>query len=220
MDGIRRFYRWRLSPVLVGVVGVVLALFGPWLARQVGAYLITSDPLERVDAIVVLAAYSPERAIEAVDLFRQGYASRLVFSSEERQSGAAYHLLDSLGVVLTESHDAMASVALQLGVPDSAILVADIRGNSTRDEATRLLNFLRSNNIHSIIAVSSKSHTTRVKKIFRSIYGDDVRVLVRPSHYDEFDPNGWWRERWQARSVLYEYLKYIDYYWETLAGTS
>lgn len=219
MDRVRRFRRWPLSPLLVGAVGVLLAVFGPWLARKAGAYLITTDPLAPVDAIVVLAAYAPDRALEATDLFRQGYAPRIVFSTEERQSDTAYHLLDSLGVVLPESHESMASIARQLSVPDSAILIADIRGNSTRAEATRLLGYLKRNGIRSIIAVSSKSHTTRVGKIFRRIFGDEIRVLVHPSRYDEFDPNAWWRERWQARSVLYEYLKYLDYYWETIAGT-
>ncbi len=219
MDRVRRFRRWHLSLVLVVVVGAVLAVFGPPLARQVGAYLITADPLEPVDAIVVLAAYSPDRAIEAADLFRQGYAPRIVFSTEEQQSGTAYDLLDSLGVVLPESHELMASIARQLSVPDSAILIADIRGNSTRAEATKLLSYLKRNGIHSIIAVSSKSHTNRVCKIFRRVFGDEIRVLVHPSRYDEFDPDAWWRTRWQARSVLLEYLKYLDYYWEVIAGT-
>lgn len=219
MDRVRRFRRWHLIPVLIGTIGVVLAVFGPSLARQAGAFLITSDPLKPVDAIVVLAAYAPDRAIEAADLFRQGYAPRIVFSTEERQSGTAYHLLDSLGVKLPESHDSMASIARQLGVPDEAVLIADIRGNSTRVEATRLLGYLKRDGIHSIIAVSSKSHTRRVRMIFHRVFGDQIRVLVHPSRYDEFNPDAWWRKRWQARSVLMEYLKYLDYFWETIVGT-
>lgn len=190
----------------------------PVAGGVVGRHLVAEDSVERSDVIVVLAAYAPDRALEAADLYREGYASLIVFSSEDRQSDTAFRRMETLSIRIPESHETMASIALQAGVPQEAIEMADIRGESTRSEAIRLKRILSARNIGSLIAVTSKSHTRRVGKIFRRVFGKGVKIRVRASRYDDFDPDAWWRERWQARTVLMEYLKLIDFHWVSFTG--
>jgi uncharacterized SAM-binding protein YcdF (DUF218 family) len=220
MDRIRRVRRGRIGLALVVLIVAGGLASGPWFARQAGRYLMTTEPLERADAIVVLAAYAPDRALEAADLYEEGYAPRILFSTEERPSATAFRRMEALGITVPESHDLMRSIVIQRGVPPEAAQIVDSRGNSTWMEAVALRAFLEQKGIRSVIAVTSKSHTNRVGRIFRRAFGDRVRVVVRASRYDDFDPDAWWRTRWQARAVLYEYLKLIDYTWTILTRRS
>lgn len=202
--------RYRLI-LFILFAGMVLLLTGPFLARQTAGFLISVDPLEPADAIVVLGAYAPGRIMTAVDIHQQGYAPYIVLSTEERQSAAVFDAMDSLGIDIPESHDISLSIALQRGVSPAAVLIAPSRANSTRMEAQMLRPFLLKHQFRSVIAVTSKTHTMRTGRIFRQEFGQDIRVIVRMSTYDDFSPDAWWRTRWQARAVLYEYLKMLDY---------
>ena len=205
--------RWQSVALFILLAGVILLLSGRFLVRQAAYYLISTDVLEPADAIVVLGAYAPDRMMTAVDLYQAGYAPFIVLSTEERPSATVFDRMEALGVVIPETHDISLSIAVQRGVLPSAVLLAEIRANSTRMEAQALRPFLEQHHIRSIIAVTSKTHTTRTGKIFRQEFGAAIRVIVQVSSYDDFNPDAWWQTRWQARSVVYEYLKLLDYFW-------
>ena len=207
-----RFSHRQWMFLFILLAGLILLFSGRFLARQAAYYLISTDALEPADAIVVLGAYAPDRMMTAVDLYQQGYAPFIVLSTEERHSATVFDKMEGLGIVIPETHDISLSIAAQRGVFSSAVLIAENRANSTRTEARKLRPFLKQHQIRSIIAVTSKTHTTRTGKIFRQELGEDIRVIVQVSSYDDFNPDAWWQTRWQARSVLYEYLKLIDYY--------
>ncbi len=200
------------------IAGLTLLFFGRFLARQAAYYLISTDVLAPADAIVVLGAYATDRMMTAVDLYQQGYAPYIVLSTEERPSTTVFDKMAEMGVVIPETHDISLSIATQRGLPPSAVLIAESRANSTRMEARKLRPFLEQHQIRSIIAVTSKTHTTRTSKIFRQEFGNSIRVIVQVSSYDDFNPDAWWQTRWQARSVLYEYLKLLDYGWVSVMG--
>ena len=204
---IRRF----ILPSLI-ILGVIWSMAGESIRRQTAEYLITSDSLEPADAIVVLGGIAAERAIEAADLYTEGYAPYIVLTPEEWHSGKTYDILKSLEIKSIESYEFSREVAVKLGVPVEAILVVDSRANSTRSEARGLKPFLLKNHIRSIIAVSSATHTTRTGIIFNWIFDGQIQVRMRPTKYDTFDPGAWWDERWMARSVLLEYMKLVDLY--------
>lgn len=200
------------------LASLILLFSSQFLARQAAYYLISTDALEPADAIVVLGAYAPDRMMTAVDLYQQGYAPLIVLSTEERPSATVFDKMAEIGVVIPETHDISLSIATQRGLSSSVVLIAKSQANSTRMEAQKLRPFLEQHQIRSIIAVTSKTHTTRTGKIFRQEFGNDIRVIVQVSSYNEFNPDAWWQTRWQARSVLYEYLKLIDYYWVSVVG--
>lgn len=71
-----------LAACLVAVVLALVVFFG------VGRWLVVEDPLVKARAIAVLSGSMPLRAIEAAQLYRQGYASQvwLTHSSEPRET--------------------------------------------------------------------------------------------------------------------------------------
>src|SRR5262245_27395681 len=65
------------------------------ILTQIGNQLIRNDRLSRADAIVVLGGGTPLREIEAADLYRAGYAPRLLMTVEREPPGSS--LLEARG---------------------------------------------------------------------------------------------------------------------------
>src|SRR6185503_437790 len=83
-----------LTPVLV------LGLFG---LSKLGSFLVVEDPLDHADAIVVLGGTMYERQMEAVDLFKEGWAPKIYVLREIADFGEAE--LIARGIPYTRSVD-------------------------------------------------------------------------------------------------------------------
>ena len=74
--------------VMLGLLGLS-ALAAVWLLYYGGRYLQHEDPLQKADAIFVLAGTRLERPFEAVDLYKEGYAPIIVLSPGRPEAGEA-----------------------------------------------------------------------------------------------------------------------------------
>ncbi len=106
--------------------------------------------------------------------------------------------------------------AVELGVPENHIIILEYGAFSTQDEAICVRDYLKDREeINSLILVTSKSHSVRSKKIFEKALGAldrDITVISSPSEYDTFNPEQWWRNREDAKAVILEYLKLLNFY--------
>ncbi len=190
---------------LVGL-GAILAIL-PF----VGRFLYTEDPLQRSDAICVLAGTRVERPLEALDLYRAGYAPIIVLTRDAPDGGQL--ALARRGIPYAESADETRALLERLGVPPAAVLILPRLHDSTIEEARSLRELVRDRGWHRVIAVTSKLHTRRVRMTLnRAMNGLDVQVIVRASRYDTTDPAHWWRKRADVRFVLFETEKYVAYW--------
>lgn len=204
---------WRRVLLLTGVLAA--AAVSVWWQRvevltALGRFLVVADSLQPADAIVVLSGSIPDRVLEAVDLYRAGYAPHVVLTREGRPPG--YDALLARGGSLPERHEENRRIALQLGVPAEAIEVADRRANSTLAEARALIGFLQEKGFHRILLVTSRSHARRARAIFTTLAGGRLEVLVVPSRYDPFRPEDWWHNRALARRLVTEYGKLLTWW--------
>jgi len=195
---------------LLGGVAVVLllavavwALHAPVL-RAVAHALVVEDALADADALVVVAGDSPFREQAASDLFKQGWASRIVVSRPVNPASVA--ALVEMGVrpldIQGESHAAL----LRFGIPRSAIVTLEQTVRTTEDELAQMRQEARARGWRRIILVTSPDHSRRVKTIWHRRGGDGLEAIVRVSPYGRFPGDGWWRERRMAERILHEYL--------------
>jgi uncharacterized SAM-binding protein YcdF (DUF218 family) len=203
-----RYLRATLVAVLVLSGGAYLAR-APLLERA-GRFLIAEDPPQPSDAIVVLSGSFPDRILEAVALYRDGYAPRVVLCREPENR--ALNVLKERGVEIRPGYERNRYVAESLGVPAQAIGVVDQSAGSTFGEARQVLRHAREGGIHSILLVTSKIHTRRAALIYRHLAGDGVRILARPARDDPFRPDTWWKNRAQVRRVIIEYEKLLVFF--------
>lgn len=189
---------------------ILLFIFRHLFFQALGEYLITEDNMGEAQIIVILQGSIPDRIIHGIRLYQDNYASRLVMVRSHDFS--CYNLIEEHNLQLPGHVDLNYQVAVELGIPPQDIVILPGRADSTLDEAIIIKEYLLEEDLHSLYLVTSRYHSTRSKKIFEHILGEGVTILSSPSPYDPFDPSIWWKERRQARSLLLEYLKLINFY--------
>jgi uncharacterized SAM-binding protein YcdF (DUF218 family) len=153
--------------------------------------------LRPADAIVVFGAaeYSGRpspvyraRLDHAFDLFQQGLAPMLITTG-----GAALDPRYNEGGV---GHDYL----MHRGIPDAS-LIEETQGSDTAQSAKRIGVIMRTNNMHTCIAVSDAYHVFRIRKMLEH---EGLRVYVSPR--PDSIPHSW-PARTQA--VLREAISYL-----------
>jgi uncharacterized SAM-binding protein YcdF (DUF218 family) len=195
----RRAWRWLL---LLGLLGLLLYTTRAPLLRAFAACWVVDDPLVKSDAIVVLGGDSPEgeRVQQAVRLYRDGWAPRIVLSGPP------------LRRYLSEG-DLMEREALELGAPKEALMVLRHGAMYTLAEMLELRKYFLAHNLHQVIVVTSNFHTRRVRMIGRALmpqYGIQMRTVGAPSPL--FDQAHWWESR-RGLSTMFLEIPGIAYAW-------
>jgi uncharacterized SAM-binding protein YcdF (DUF218 family) len=175
------------------------------LLDALGRYLVNEEPPAPADAIVVLAGSIPDRILEAVALFQDGLAPRIVISRGRVPPSMLQ--LQRLGVHMPTFAELNRTIAEKLGVDTAAIVEVGGTEDSTVDEAEAVLRFALAQGYGTLMVVTSKYHSRRASLIYRHLAPERVRIVSRPSRYDEFEPRGWWRDRTFRRRVIIEYQK-------------
>lgn len=184
---------------LLWPAGLAVAAVVIWLgAICVGIVSQASrQELNSADAIVVFGAaeYSGRpspvyraRLDHAFDLFQKGIAPVVITSG-----GAAADPQYNEGGV---GHDYL----MHRGIPDSN-LIAETQGSDTAQSAERIGVIMRTNRMHSCVAVSDAYHVFRIRKLLEH---EGLQVYVSPR------PDSRPRSPWQrAGAVLREALGYM-----------
>lgn len=201
--------RWAVALLFLLTASAGLYAARRPLLRAVGAFLIVADAPQPSDAIVVLSGSLPDRILEAVDLYKEGWAPRIILTREHPLPGLEE--LRRRGGELPEHHEQNQAIAAGLGVPPAAVHVIDRKAASTFGEAQALMAELRAQQVHRVLLVTSNAHARRARLIFRELAGGDPEVLIRPSRHDPFSASNWWHGRGYTRRVVIEYGKLLTY---------
>ena len=175
------------AAVLIWLAAICLGIIGE-AARQ---------ELNSADAIVVFGAaeYSGRpspvyraRLDHAFELFQRGIAPVVITTG-----GAAADPRYNEGGV---GHDYL----MHRGIPDSN-LIAETQGSDTAQSAERIGVIMRTNHMHSCVAVSDAYHVFRIRKLLQH-EGMQVYVSPRP----DSRPHSTWQ---RAEAVLREAVSYV-----------
>jgi len=190
---------------------VLAALAAGWFVSYGGRYLQHEDALQKADAIFVLAGTRAERPLEAIDLYKEGYAPVVVLSPGIVENAEV--LLRSRGVRFERQDELQRGALIQSGLPAAAVLL--IRGtvDNTAQEANQLRALVTARGWRRVIVVTSKYHTRRAAFAFRrGLDGTGTEVVMRASRYDPSDPAHWWRNRSDLRFGISEWQKLLAYH--------
>ena len=190
-----------LAPVLL------ISIFA---LRGLGSWLVVQDPLAKTDAIFVLGGTRFERPLEAVELYKAGWAPRIALMRQVSDYGEV-HLMQQ-GIPYPREIDAQVEVMVRLGVPQSAITIFN-EANSTAEEADTLYEAATANHWSSVIIVTSKQHTRRARLVMtRRTAPIGLTVVTRYSRYDQSDTDRWWTNRSVLRFTLFETQRLFGYW--------
>jgi uncharacterized SAM-binding protein YcdF (DUF218 family) len=192
----------------IAAVIVILAVAG-WaihepVLRAVAGTLVVEDPLADADALVVVAGDAPFREQAVADLFKQGWAPRVIISRPANPASVAALL--EMGVRRLDIQGESQAALIRFGVPAAALVPVEQTAQITEDELALVRQEARAHGWRRLILVSSPEHTRRVKTIWYWRGSGGVEAIVRASPYGRFSRDGWWRDRRMAERVLHEYL--------------
>jgi uncharacterized SAM-binding protein YcdF (DUF218 family) len=201
--------RWIFFAFVV-IYGLLSYFHVPILAH-LGEYLIVKHSPQESDLIVCLAGGNVDRGLATADAFQKGLAPRIFMAREESADG--YNLVRERGIDYPEDVDLMMMLLEQVGIPRSVFLTSDRMVDSTIDEAEVIRDLVIEKGYKSIILVTSPTHSRRAWLTFKKVFEEsNVRILVLPSSYSEFNPENWWEQRKYVREVIIEYQKLVYYF--------
>jgi uncharacterized SAM-binding protein YcdF (DUF218 family) len=193
-----RVRRPQLWVFLAGaILFIVLLIF-----LNVGRWLVVEDPLRKATAIAVLSGRMPERALEAARIYNRGYAPR-VWLTHATEPGAT---LEKLAVQYVGEERYDKELLMHEGVPESAIEVLEPPIVNTADEMTTIGSALAKEKGGTVIVVTSKVHTRRVRALWNRLAARDGTAIVRGDSDDTYDAAHWWRNTTDALNVVREVL--------------
>jgi len=199
--------RWLL---LAGFLATALWLTRERVLTALGGFLVVADPPAAADAIFVLGGEPAERAWEAADLYREGWAPRIVLSTPRTAPAAT--ALAARGVAVAGEPQVARQILQGLGVPDEAVLQMPASVNSTEAEARVFKEFVAGRGWRRVLVVSSPFHTRRSRALFRRVLSaTGIEVLMVPSRHGEFRAGDWWQERQRVKDLIVEYQKLLFY---------
>jgi uncharacterized SAM-binding protein YcdF (DUF218 family) len=196
-----RIRRWLIPGGIFIVVAAAAALF-----FTVGRWLVVEDPLAHADVIVILSGRLPERAVEAARVFHAGYADQIWISPPI----APVEDLKAMKIAYLGEDFYNEKVLIAQGVPPDAIRIMDHPDANTEAEVRQTAEALHALDYHSVIMVTSKPHTRRVRTIWRKLVGSEPRMLVHYAQDDAYDGAHWWRHTQDALDVVRETLGLLN----------
>jgi uncharacterized SAM-binding protein YcdF (DUF218 family)/glycosyltransferase involved in cell wall biosynthesis len=209
-DVLRRSYRRARGRAVVIIAGLLAGygvLFETPFVWWAAEPLRMAETPHQADAIVVFAGgvgesgkagggYQ-ERVRRAVELYREGHARRLVFSS-----GYAFAFAEA---------EVMRELATNLGVPDDAI-VLETRAASTLDNVVFTSRILEGEGRRSALLVTSPYHSRRAVLTWRA-QAPAIRVTPVPASQSQFYAHDRGASLEQIRGILHEYKAIAAYWW-------
>ncbi len=172
----------------------------------VGRWLVVEDQLTHADVILVLSGRLPERALEAAQLYKAGYAEQVWISPPV----SPVDDLKAMNISFLGEDFYNEKVLIVQGVPADAIRILDRPDANTEAEVRQTVEDLRALNFRSVIIVTSKPHTRRVRTIWRKLVGPDPHMMVHYPTNDTFDGAHWWRHTQDALDVMRECLGLLN----------
>ncbi len=172
----------------------------------VGSWLVVEDPLVHADVIVVLSGRLPERALEAARVYQAGYAEQVWISPPI----APVDELKAMKISFLGEDFYNEKVLMARGVPPDSIRIMDRPNANTEAEVRQTAEAMHTLDYHSVIIVTSKAHTRRVRTIWRKLVGSQPRMMVRYAQDDSYDGAHWWRHTQDALDVMRESLGLLN----------
>jgi uncharacterized SAM-binding protein YcdF (DUF218 family) len=196
------FFRLLFLLFLLFVLFVLYIVRHP-LLRLTGRFWIVDDAPAASDAIVILGDdnYDGDRATRAAELFKAGWAPRIIASGR--------YLRPYASIAELEERD-----LLNRGVPASAIVRLAHRAENTREEAVVLSQLVSARGWKRIIVVTSNYHTRRSLYICARTFPPGTVLRVASARDSEYDPDNWWRTRRGVKIFAHEFLGMFVAMWE------
>ena len=187
----------KLNLTVTGTFLLLLAILfvnlGHWLSEPV------NKPV-KTDLIVTLGGGGIERDQMAADLYKAGYAKKILLTGMGKIVNSSQHYYEYPRSLFF----------LKQGIPAEALLFDGLSIN-THQEAINIAIVLTAHHWHSALVVTDPPHIRRVAFCLSSVFKNNFSYSLIQSDVPTWHADRWWQdERWR-RFSLDEALKLVFY---------
>jgi hypothetical protein len=206
---IRRPPRWFLVFLSVVLAAAVIMAIRPLrepVLRAAGWALVTGGPVAPADIIVLSLDSGSAGTLEAADLVQSGIAKRVAVFVDP-PSGEDLEFIRR-GLPYDDAGGRQVRHLTLLGITDIVRIPGSDGG--TDGEGQILPPWCVEQQIRSVVFVSAKDHSRRVRRVFdRAMKRYPIQITVQPTRYSSFDPDRWWQTRYGLRIGIIELQKLL-----------
>jgi uncharacterized SAM-binding protein YcdF (DUF218 family) len=177
---------------------VLLIIFPMWITRNnwlpsLCLWLDVSKNPVKADFVAYMGGEEKLRPERAAQLYKEGYATRVIASG--------YYKSVPTGIKVLQEN----------GVPLQSILIND-DATTTWDESQQILAMLRKEGASSALIVSNASHMRRASATFEKNQNDQRVLLTFISAETKDQCASWWTTKEGKEPLLYEYPRILFYF--------
>ncbi|MBX3243174.1 MAG: YdcF family protein [Acidobacteria bacterium] len=196
-----------LSIAIIAIIWLPLAWF-------LGQWLVVEKPMEKADAILVLAgsANYVERNTEAARLYKMGVAPKILLTDDRLEGG--WNNARQRNPYFVER---ARWLLMENGVPEEKIEILPDIVSGTDDEADALASYLEKDPLMSVLIITSAFHTRRAIWTFENTL--TLRKITAnlgmtaPTPPKGMPPDAfWWLSREGLKVTISEYMKHLYYF--------
>jgi uncharacterized SAM-binding protein YcdF (DUF218 family) len=164
-------------------------------------------------AIVILSGgrHAEYRMPKGIDMYKKGYADRLLLTTERRLNSKVAHLFP----IFPENEQAFQKISQELNIQVKFEVVPSLKGGgatSTFDEAYDLLAFCSKEKIKHLIIITSSFHTRRALYAFEKVFqGSGIKVEASAASNEDFTEENWWHSDRGISAYILEPVKFVVY---------
>lgn len=171
----KKFFAWFFA------ILVTLAVVGFGLFVGLGFYLSPQEQPVKSDVIVVVSGgQTTSRAEKGIELYKQGYAPKIVFSGAALDDGPS-------------NAYAMRDQALRDGIPARDISI-DEKSQNTYENAENSKRIIDEYGAKKIILVTSPYHQRRANQTFEAVLGKNYTITGISAYDNRWSKSGWWHQ--------------------------
>mgnify|MGYP005625751657 FL=1 len=187
--------------LLFGKISIVfyLLIFQSPLFWLLGDQLVVKDLLQKSDAIVVFSGDGKfsyrnlsyqNRALDAINIYKKGYANKIFLSSGREQSIADVEIIKLY--------------LINKGVPKSSVFLLEEYPDSTYKNVKLVSRDLKKNNVKSIVFLTAPYHTKRAELLWRK-NNPGIKISTPDTRKDVYKEIRWGVELKEMQVIMREY---------------
>jgi uncharacterized SAM-binding protein YcdF (DUF218 family) len=195
--------RWLIALLFFGFLFFFLRME---ILKSIGNFLISEDEMPTsISHIFVLSGNSYDRVNAAVSLSKTSRIGQFVCTGENQIPDMKVCCPTTFECDFTQMQ------LLKMGIDPSKILILK-KGTSTLEESEEIMNYCIEHKISSIVILSNKFHTRRIRNVFvKKLKNKGIDVCVKGAPDSRYSEQTWWQSEAGLLAVNSEYIK-LAYY--------
>jgi hypothetical protein len=204
---VRRWIRILAVVVLSSCIAVGVPAIRNHILRSAGWALVLSyQPVQSADIIVVGVSADGAGTLEAADLVRNGVSTRVAVFADPPDAIDREFL--RRGIPYEDAAAVSTRQLRSLGIDNIEQIARNVAGSEEEGEV--LPAWCDQHQFRSVVVVTTRDHSRRLHRVlYRSMKGHHTRVTVRSARYSSFDPDRWWETRGGIRAEIIELEKLL-----------